>query len=138
MLGTIRAGEGAGTYVPTPGLAELPSLVREVADAGLAVDFAVAPDATNVPPGVARAAYRIVQESLTNALRHAHAQRATVRLTVESGGLHVVVTDDGRGHGLVGMRERVAVYGGTLEIGPGPTGGFRVDATLPYDEARLT
>ena len=149
VLGMVRAGEGAGTYAPTPGLAELPSLVREVADAGLAVDFAVAPDATSVPPGVARAAYRIVQESLTNALRHAHAQRATVRLTVQSGGLHVVVTDDGRGHGhngdasvgghgLVGMRERVAVYGGTLEIGPGPTGGFRVDATLPYDEARLT
>ena len=141
MLGLVRSGEAAATYAPTPGLADLPTLADEVAGAGLPVDLAVAADAADVPPGVELAAYRIVQEALTNALRHAHANRATVRLDVANGSLHVVVTNDGRGdsggrgrggHGLVGMRERVAVYGGTLEVGPDPAGGFRVDATLPY------
>ena len=142
LLGMVRAGEGAPAYTPTPGLADLSRLVDEVAGAGLAVDLTVAPDATGVPPGVELAAYRIVQEALTNALRHARAQRATVRLDVEGGRLLVTVTDDGAGangtkpggHGLVGMRERVAVYGGSLDAGPAPGGGYRVTATIPYDE----
>lgn len=141
LLGLVRSGAPTVEYAPTPGLADLPQLASEIADAGLPVDLAVAPDATGVPPGVELAAYRIVQEALTNAIRHAHARRATVRIGVDGGSLHVVVTDDGSGqtggrggggHGLVGMRERVAVYGGTLDVGPGPGGGFRVDATLPY------
>ena len=112
-------------------------------DAGLPVDLDVVDDTGNVPPGVELAAYRIVQEALTNALRHARAQKATVRLDVEAGRVHVVVSDDGAGldggrrsggHGLVGMRERVAVYGGSLDVGPAPEGGFRVDATIPYDD----
>ncbi|MEO7837393.1 MAG: sensor histidine kinase [Acidimicrobiales bacterium] len=147
MLGMVRSGEGSPSYAPTPGLADLPRLLHEVADAGLPVELMSAPGSDGVPAGVGLAAYRIVQEALTNTLRHAHARRATVLLDVEAGTLHVVVTDDGSGpngggrpsgHGLVGMRERVEVYGGSLEVGPGPDGGFRVDASLPYDEDRPT
>jgi len=141
-LGMVRSGEGAPTCAPTPGLADLPRLVHEVGDAGLSVELTLAPDPSGIPAGVELAAYRIVQEALTNSLRHAHARRATVRLDVEAGTLRVVVTDDGSGtggggrpggHGLVGMRERVAVYGGSLDLGPAADGGFRVAATLPYD-----
>ncbi len=143
LLGLVRSGEPTATYAPTPGLADLPRLAHEVADAGLAVDLNVAAVAANLPAGVELAAYRIVQEALTNALRHAHAHQATVWLDASGGSLHVVVSDDGSGangggrsggHGLVGMRERVAVYGGSLDVGPAPEGGFRVDATIPYDE----
>jgi signal transduction histidine kinase len=143
VLGLMRSGEPAASYAPTPGLADLPRLVDEVAGAGLPVDLVVADGAGDLPPGVELAAYRIVQEALTNALRHARAQRATVRVSVDAGRLRVVVSDDGAGqnggrrsggHGLVGMRERVAVYGGSLEIGPGAGGGFRVDASIPLDE----
>ena len=151
LLGLVRAGEGEPAYAPTPGLADLPRLRDEVSGGGLTVDLEVAPDATDLPPGVELAAYRIVQEALTNAVRHAHAKTAAVRLNVASGILHVMVTDDGMGsdgrgrraaarpggHGLVGMRERVAVYGGSLVAGPNPGGGFRVAATLPFDEDRL-
>ena len=142
LLGLVRSGEATASYAPTPALADLPRLAGEVTGAGLPVDLDVGGVAGDVPPGVELAAYRIVQEALTNALRHARAQRATVRLDVEPGRLRVVVSDDGAGpngqrkpggHGLVGMRERVAVYGGSLQVGPGPEGGFRVEATIPYD-----
>lgn len=140
-LGMVRSGD-APTYAPTPGLADLPSLVQEVGNSGLFVELTLAPDSSGLPAGVELAAYRIVQEALTNSIRHAHARHAAVRVDVEAGMLHLVVTDDGSGangggrlggHGLVGMRERVAVYGGSLDAGPAPDGGFRVDATLPYD-----
>jgi signal transduction histidine kinase len=142
LLGLVRSGEGASAYAPVPRLADLPRLVDEVAGAGLRVDLDLPPDTTAVPPGAELAAYRIVQEALTNTIRHAQAQRASVHVDVDHGEVHVVVTDDGLGrnggrsggHGLVGMRERVAVYGGSLEVGRGPDGGFRVDATIPYDE----
>jgi len=122
-------------------LADLPRLAQDVTGAGLAVDLDVDGDTANVPPGIGLAAYRIVQEALTNSLRHAGAQRATVRLDSSSGVLLIEVTDDGRGpngrgsggHGLIGMRERVAVYGGSLDVGPGPSGGFRVAANLRYE-----
>jgi signal transduction histidine kinase len=150
LLGLVRAGEGGNAYAPTPGLADLQRLREEVAGAGLSVDLELAEDAMDLPPGVELAAYRIVQEALTNTVRHADAHRATVQLDVDGGTLHVVVTDDGRGsngsgrrsrtraggHGLVGMRERVAVYGGSLEVGPNPGGGYRVEATLLFDEDR--
>ena len=143
VLGLLRSGEPAASYAPTPGLADLPRLVDEVAGAGLPVDLVVDDGAGDLPPGVELAAYRIVQEALTNALRHARAERATVRVSVDAGRLRVVVSDDGAGlnggrrpggHGLVGMRERVAVYGGSLEVGPGAGGGFCVEATIPLDE----
>jgi signal transduction histidine kinase len=143
LLGLVRSGEGAAAYAPTPGLADLPRLADEVRGAGLGVDLAVSAHATGLPPGVELAAYRIVQEALTNTVLHARAHRATVRLDIDAGTLRVVVTDDGTGgddgrhsggQGLVGMRERVTVYGGTLDVGPGPAGGYRVAATLPFDE----
>ena len=95
------------------------------------------------PPGVDLAAYRVVQEGLTNALKHAHATRAEVRLRYDDGQVEVSVTNDGRrdggasrgGHGLAGMRERIAVYGGRLEAGPQPAGCFRLRATLPAKPA---
>jgi signal transduction histidine kinase len=104
------------------------------------------------PQGIQLAAYRIVQEALTNVIRHAAPARCRVSVTAGPGALRVEVTDDGPGHrtltgpaagagpghGLVGMRERVAVYGGTFHAGPRPGGGFGVLATLPYDDAPRT
>lgn len=164
LLGMVRNAEGASGYTPAPGLDDLPRLVDEMASAGLAVDLRVEGSLENLPAGLGLAAYRIVQEALTNALRHAAASRAEVRLTNASGTLSIDVSDDGRGangsagttsaapsmgghatgghttggHGLVGMRERVAMYGGTLDTGPGPNGGFRVAARLRYDDERIT
>ena len=145
LLGLVRTGEGtAAPYAPTPGLADLPRLAHEVTDAGLTVDLSVAPEARELPPGVELAAYRIVQEALTNARKHARARHATVHLGVDRGVLCVAVADDGTGpadgrtaggHGLIGMQERVAVYGGSLQVGKNPGGGCRVAATLPFDEA---
>jgi signal transduction histidine kinase len=145
LLGLVRAGDGPGApYAPTPGLPDLVRLAEEVSGSGLAVDLSMPPDAADLPPGVELAAYRIVQEALTNARKHAGATRATVRLAVERGVLCVAVADDGTGpadgaaaggHGLIGMRERVAVYGGSLHVGPDPGGGCRVTATLPFEEA---
>jgi len=100
-------------------------------------------DPVPLPPGVDLAAYRIVQEALTNARKHAGAARAAVTLCFGSRELELAITDDGtggsaehngRGYGLIGMRERVAVYGGTLEAGPRPEGGFAVRAMLPFRE----
>jgi signal transduction histidine kinase len=141
LLGVVRAGEPAVTQ-PMPGLADLHHLVLDVGAAGLPVTLDVAGDAAHLPPGVELAAYRIVQEALTNTLRHAHADHAAVRVETQPGRLHICVSDDGRGdgddkpggNGLIGMRERVAVYGGSLTVGPAPGGGFRVDATIPYDK----
>ncbi len=99
-----------------------------------------------LPPGVDLAAYRIVQEALTNAIKHARTQRASVEIRYEAGTIALVVTDDGAGpatdgnggHGLLGMRERVTLYGGTLEIGPAGDGrGFRVRAVLPVQGGEL-
>ncbi|MGH9229421.1 MAG: sensor histidine kinase [Acidimicrobiales bacterium] len=97
LLGLVRSGEPTVAYSPTPGLADLPQLVREVGDAGLPVDLDVADGAGELPPGVELAAYRIVQEALTNAVRHARAHKATVRIGTHAGKLHVVVSDDGSG-----------------------------------------
>jgi signal transduction histidine kinase len=141
LLGVLRSTDGMPAYEPAPGLADLPRLAQDVTGAGLPVDLDVDGDIAAVPPGVGLAAYRIVQEALTNSLRHAEAHRATVRLDSSSGALLIEVADDGRGpngrgsggHGLIGMRERVAVYGGSLDVGPGPSGGFRVAANLRYE-----
>jgi signal transduction histidine kinase len=115
--------------------------VREAADVGLRVTVEIVGERADLPLGVELAAYRIVQEALTNTRRHASAATARVRLTYSPTTLRVEVTDDGSGHasgrpghGLIGMRERAALYGGTLEAGPGPEGGFRVFAVLPTGE----
>jgi signal transduction histidine kinase len=140
MLGVLREDEGA-EYTPAPGLADLERLVRDVRGAGVEVDVHVAGARNELPPGVDFTAYRIVQEALTNVLKHAGPARASVTIGYESDALAVEVVDDGRGvngrapdggHGLMGMRERVSVYGGTFEAGPRAGGGFRVAVRLPY------
>ncbi len=142
LLGRVRDADGSPAYAPAPGLADLTRLTEQVGGAGLEVDLQVDGEVDAVPPGVGLAAHRIVQEALTNALRHGRAQHAEVRLAATPGVLDLEVTDDGQGpsgddadgHGLVGMRERAAVYGGSVRAGPGPSGGFRVTARLPYGE----
>jgi signal transduction histidine kinase len=142
MLGVLREDDGA-EYAPAPGLADLDRLVRDVRSAGVDVDVALAGTRCELPPGVDFTAYRIVQEALTNVLKHAGPARATVTIGYEPDALAVEVADDGRGvngravgggHGLMGMRERVSVYGGSFEAGPRNGGGFRVAVRLPYGE----
>jgi signal transduction histidine kinase len=140
LLGVLRTSDGLPpTTSPQPSLARLPDLVRESADLGLRVEVTTEGPATELPLGIELAAYRIVQEALTNTRRHAQARHACVRLDYQPTELRVEVTDDGRGpggggragHGLIGMRERVALYGGTVAAGTGADGGFRVTAVLP-------
>jgi signal transduction histidine kinase len=142
MLGVLREDQGA-SYVPAPGLADLHRLVRDVASAGLHAEVRVEGTTTDLPPGVDFTAYRIVQEALTNVLKHAGRATATVMIGYEDAALRLEILDDGRGvngqaapggHGLVGMRERVGVYGGSFEAGPRTGGGFRVAVRLPYGE----
>ena len=138
LLGLLRDGDTGVT--PQPGLDDVRHLVDEARAAGTRVDADLPPDGTEVPDGVALAAYRIVQEALTNVRKHA-GPGATVAVRVAVGhDLEVDVRDDGRGAaadadgrglGLVGMRERAAVHGGTLEAGPSVGGGFVVSARLP-------
>ena len=139
LLGVLRAADDESpSTAPQPSLGRLPELVREAADVGLTVDVQVTGEPAALPLGLELAAFRIVQEALTNTRRHARATRACVRLDHTLGSLRIEVTDDGHGpaggsagHGLVGMRERAALYGGSVEAGPGPGGGFRVTAVLP-------
>jgi signal transduction histidine kinase len=141
LLGVLRDAEGGATYEPAAGLDELSGLVRSVSEAGVPVSVSVDGSLDELPPGVGFTGYRIVQEALTNVLRHAGPSSASVAVRHADGSLHIEVRDDGRGvngrsaeagHGLAGMRERVAVYGGSLEAGPQPGGGFAVVAELPY------
>jgi signal transduction histidine kinase len=142
LLGVLRVPDaGPPSTAPQPSLQRLPDLVRAAADVGLRVEVAADGDAVPLPAGLELAAFRIVQEALTNTRRHARATRACVRLRWTDGALRIEVTDDGRGpgggapgHGLVGMRERAALYGGSLDVGPAYDGGFRVVAVLPLVE----
>ena len=140
MLGALRADEPA-VLGPAPGLGDLPELVERVRAAGLAVDLLVEAVPAELPGAVALSVYRLVQESLTNVLKHTEGARVTVRIGQCGERLTVLVEDDGgQGHrphaggggrGLVGMRERVGIFGGDLEAGPRPDGGYRVRAELP-------
>jgi signal transduction histidine kinase len=124
---------------PRPGLASLPVLAERVGSAGMPVTIAVEGCARPLPAGVDLSAYRIVQEALTNALRHAGRATANVGVTYGADTIELRISDDGSGtadgqsggHGLAGMRERVRLFGGTLEAGPGAAGGFCVRAVLP-------
>jgi signal transduction histidine kinase len=140
LLGVLRADEH-GAYQPAPGLADLDRLVDDLGGAGIPVTLTVDGSHDDVPPGVDLTAYRIVQEALTNVLKHAGPAQATVAIDYAPGAIRLAIADNGRGvngrageggHGLLGMRERVGVYGGTLSAGPAPGGGFRVVAELPY------
>ncbi len=143
LFGVLRSEGEAPSLAPQPGLGELERLLQQVRAAGLPVELRVTGERIELPPGADLAAYRIVQEGLTNALRHAAAQRASVSLRYLPHTLEVAVEDDGRGpqgdgsgHGLVGVRERVALYGGTVEFGPASEAGSRLAATLPVRERR--
>jgi len=148
LLGVLRQeGETRGSLTPAPGLADLDSLVSQVQDAGLQVDVSVDGQAGTVPPGIDLSAYRIIQEALTNVIKHADCRSADVSICYRADSLTVEVIDHGRGapgglpaarngsgHGIIGMRERVAVFGGQFAAGPGPDGGFRVRARFPIRE----
>ena len=159
MLGVLREADGDGgraPLTPAPGLAELDVLVTQAAGAGVEVTVSLEAESRRLPSAVDLACYRVVQESLTNVVRHAGASRAEVTVTHHDGQVVVEVTDDGRagsggvrggragppdgpgngngagsGQGILGMRERARALGGSLEAGPRPGGGFRVQATLP-------
>jgi signal transduction histidine kinase len=147
LLGVLRSDGERLPLAPNPGLGQLPRLVEQVRASGLAVDVAVSGDPLPLPPGVDLAAYRIVQEALTNALKHAATARATVAIGYKDGTIALTIVDDGPGasadgnggHGVLGMRERVSLYGGTLETGAaGAGGGFRVHAVLPVQRSDLS
>ncbi|MEE1817649.1 sensor histidine kinase [Streptomyces sp. SP18ES09] len=153
LLGILRTGEHqeAGEYVPQPDVRQIEDLVEQVRGAGLTVDFAIEGSPRPLPSGVELTAYRIVQEALTNSRKHGGPDvGASVRLVYFDDGLGLLVEDDGRGapqemyedggadgrgHGLIGMRERVGMVGGTLDAGPRPGGGFRISALLPLKPA---
>lgn len=139
LLGFLREAENGPATGPAS-LERLGELVAEVGKAGLRVDLIQSGQQQALPSGLDQAAYRIVQEALTNTIKHASASSATVVLEWEPAAVVLCVTDDGRGvngvarggHGLVGMRERASLYGGSLEVGPQPGGGFSVRARLPF------
>lgn len=140
MLGILRAPEEAVQVDVTPGMGQLKTLCEQVREAGLPVDLVVEGAARPLPASLDLTAYRIVQESLTNTLKHAGKTRATVTVKYEEKALALEVLDDGRGvtpatagggRGLLGMRERVATFRGELEAGPRAEGGFGVRARLP-------
>jgi signal transduction histidine kinase len=139
MVGVLRRPEEGPALAPQPSLEHVGRLVEQAREAGLSVELRLEGDPQPLPAGVDLTAYRLVQEGLTNALKHARAKRAQVVVHYGDRDLEVTVSDDGRGagsgdgggHGLVGMRERVAVFGGELEAGPRAEGGYRLRAKLP-------
>jgi len=153
LLGVLRTGEHqeGGEYVPQPDVEQIEDLVEQCRGSGLPVDFKVEGTPRPLPSGVELTAYRIVQEALTNTRKHGGANAgASVRLVYFDDGLGLLVEDDGKGaphelyeeggadgagHGLIGMRERVGMVGGTLDAGPRPGGGFRISALLPLKPA---
>ncbi|HEX6342531.1 sensor histidine kinase [Umezawaea sp.] len=135
--------DAPGELAPQPGLGELEALVARVRDAGLPVELAVSGERRSLPPGVELAAYRVVQEALTNTVKHASGASASVAVDYGADTLSVEVTDTGgtpsaaaatgNGRGLIGLRERLAVYGATLRSGPRLLGGYRVTALIPLE-----
>ena len=141
MLGLLRDPVEDASLAPQPSVARLDSLVGQVRAAGLPVELTVEGQPRRLPPGVDRSAYRIVQEGLTNTLKHAGPARASVTVRYGDHALELEVLDDGRGaegangggFGLVGMRERAALYGGELDAGARPGGGYALRARLPLE-----
>ena len=140
LFGVLRSDGESASLAPQPGLSELGRLVEQVGSGDMQATLRVEGDPVELSPGLDLAAYRIAQEGLTNALRHSGARHATVTLRWSPSRLDVEVEDDGRGvtgkapnagHGLVGIRERVALYGGTVRLEPTASGGTRLAASLP-------
>ncbi|MFJ4682213.1 sensor histidine kinase [Streptomyces sp. NPDC091377] len=142
ILGVLKEerAKGVPQRLPQPGVAALPVLVHQVRDStGLRVEMRTSGEPSPLPPDTDVAAFRVVQEALTNTVKHAYASSATVALDWTEDALTLTVTDDGRGpadtpggHGLIGIRERAAACGGTARTGRGPQGGFRVLVRLPF------
>jgi signal transduction histidine kinase len=146
ILNVLRQADDADSVQPTPGLAQLGALVQGARQAGLPITLTVTGEPFPLPAAVDLAAYRIVQESLTNVIRHAGPASATVSLSYRPDEIGIDVTDNGHGpkaaggpagHGHAGMRERAAAVGGTLQTGPRAGGGYQVTARLPADGALL-
>jgi signal transduction histidine kinase len=142
LLGFLREDGQAGGLAPQPDLAQLPDLVGRAGQGSLTTELVVEGEPRALPATLEVSAYRVVQEALTNALKHSGAATATVRVDYRPTELEIEVLDDGRngtrrrpstvgGHGLIGMRERVGLHGGHLRAGPRPEGGFAVHATFP-------
>jgi signal transduction histidine kinase len=148
MLGMLRSAneQPDAPRAPQPGMTSIASLIGQVRDAGLPVEFRVKGEPAALPPGIDLSAYRIVQEALTNALKHAGPARAKVEVRWSRDAVELEITDDGRsdevgvadgGHGLAGMQERVALFGGKVEGGPRIGGGYVVRARLPVREEQV-
>jgi signal transduction histidine kinase len=144
LFGVLREDSDEIAFEPQPGMANLDALLERARRAGLPVEVRVEGQPTALPPGVDLAAYRVVQEALTNTLRHAGPTSAQVAVHYDGDSLDLEIIDEGRGvtpgngtgHGLIGMRERVALYGGELQAGERPGGGFAVRARLPVDPVK--
>lgn len=139
VLTVLRADAPSGTRAPVPGLADLDALVDRAREAGVVVEANIDVP-VRVPDGVALAVHRVVQESLTNVVKHAGGGRCEVTVRADRSEVRAAIVDDGvrqaasaGGHGLIGMRERVLMYGGTFSAGPVPEGGFAVRAVVPFD-----
>jgi signal transduction histidine kinase len=140
LLDVLRGSDGDLELAPQPGIAALPALVASLREAGLPVSLDVDSERPPLPATVDVSTYRIVQEALTNTLKHAGPASARVKIECSDDAVAIEVRDDGTGtaggrstagHGLIGMRERVALLGGELRAGPEPDGGFAVRARLP-------
>jgi signal transduction histidine kinase len=144
MLGVLREGDGKAALAPQPGVDELPHLVEQIRSTGLPVELTIDGAQVPLPGGMELALYRIAQEALTNVMKHAGpSATAWVELHYGDGAVELRIRDDGRGatfsdgrgHGLVSMRERVAVYGGEVTAAPARGGGFEVVARMPVRES---
>jgi signal transduction histidine kinase len=144
MLGVLSDQDGAAPLSPQPGVTEIPTLIEQVQQTGVDVELSVEGRPRTISGGVAIAAYRIVQEALTNVLKHAGGAPACVVVRWADGALELEILDHGSltglvdgdaapGRGLAGMRQRAAMYGGTLDAGPGPDGGYEVHAHIPLE-----
>jgi signal transduction histidine kinase len=144
LLGLLRHDEPELSLAPPPSLRRLDELVADTRASGLAVEVAIEGEPFELPPGIDVSAYRIVQEALTNALKHAGPAHAQVTITYAGDAVDLAIVDDGSGgsgangggYGLAGMRERVAIYGGRLEAGARPEGGYALRVRLPVPAAR--
>jgi signal transduction histidine kinase len=144
-MAAIHPPRSAGALVPAPGLADLDSLVQRAGQAGVRVDLSVCRERPGLPAGLDLAAYRVIQEAVTNVIKHAATDRCRVTVVCQEDTLALEVTDDGSGgaatgggseapfagNGIIGMRERAAMYGGEVQAGPLPGRGFRVIARFP-------
>jgi signal transduction histidine kinase len=141
VVGALRDPEGGPALAPQPSLSRIDTLVAHARETGLPVDLEIEGEPVPLPAGVELTAYRLVQEGLTNTIKHASAKHADVRVRYDGDHVEIEVCDDGRGvdgkaspaggHGLVGMRERVSIFGGELEAGAPAEGGYRLRARLP-------